>query len=96
MGEHDGPILKHLVKVEVIKQKDPSLKLSKIIFKCHFEENEFFTNDCLTSTLHYDDEEIIKVKGTKIDWKKNPTEKKVKKKQINKRTKKIRYKEKKV
>jgi len=41
----------------------------------------------LSSTLLFDQGEIIKSNGTKIDWKNNPTVTEVEKKQINKRTK---------
>lgn len=92
IGEGDLPILKHLLQMEITKQKDPVQKQERIIFTCIFSHNEFFTNDQLTASLLYDDESIIKSKGTHINWKKNPTITRVEKKQMNKRTKQTRIK----
>lgn len=61
-----------------------------MVFTCHFGENQFFTNKSLTQTLFYVDGEVVKAKGTKIEWKNNPTVITVEKKQVNRRTKKTR------
>lgn len=92
LGEADLPILRHLEKIEITNQKDPVQKQERTIFTCHFSENQYFTNKSLTATLLYDDESIIKSKGTKIDWINNPTISKVEKKQRNKRTNQTRVK----
>lgn len=59
--------------------------------KLTFEENEFFENkEPLTLTIYYkgDDDDVDRIEGTQINWKegKDPTHKKVKKKQKHKKT----------
>jgi nucleosome assembly protein 1-like 1 len=92
--EHDEPILKHLMEVEVKTSKDPML----FTFIFHFSPNEYFTNATLTKEYRlkcepdpkepfdFDGPEIIDCKGCKIDWKpnKNVTVKLIKKKQKHK------------
>jgi nucleosome assembly protein 1-like 1 len=84
--EKDEPILKHLKHIETERGDDPkSLKVSFL-----FNQNEFFTNDVLSLKIFYkgDDDEVEKIEGTQITWNegKDPTKKKVKKKQVNKKT----------
>lgn len=75
-----------------MKQRDPKLKQERVVFTCHFSSNSFFTNSSLSAALLYDDGEIIKSQGTKIEWLSNPTVQVVEKKQVHKRTKKVRMK----
>ena len=41
----------------------------------HFDKNEFFTNENLSFSAHYNNDEIVYSKGTFINWTKNPTKK---------------------
>lgn len=53
------------------------------------EDNDFFTPCKLSVTLEYESEDQVKeIKGTTIEWKdgKDPTKKKIKKKQKHKKT----------
>ena len=86
IGINDDEILDNLIKMDINLIENEKIS-KKIIFTCYFKKNEFFKNSELTTTLFYDEEELIKSSiGTKIDWKKNPTVEKVKKMQKNKRT----------
>lgn len=93
--EEDEPILEHLTDV-VIEDGVDSFKLH-----FHFSPNDFFSNAVLTKEFklklspteedpfNFDGPEIIAMKGMKIDWKsddKDVTQKKVTKKQKNKKT----------
>lgn len=96
IGQNDDEILETLEKIEIsTMENSENPKQRQIIFSCIFSKNNFFTNEKLTTKLFYNEETITKSKGTKIDWKKNPTIEKVKKIQKNKRTgkKRIIYKE---
>ena len=90
-GIDDEEILHNLEKIEIINKtdsKDEFLKMTDFI--CYFSENKYFDNKMLKTTLFYEGEQIMASKGTLINWKINPTLKKVKKIQVNKRTKKKR------
>lgn len=92
--EHDEPILKHLIDVNVTISREPM----GFELHFHFSPNEFFTNSVLTKqylmkcepdpedVLEFDGPEIISCKGTEIHWnqEKNVTVKKIKKKQKHK------------
>lgn len=93
--EEDEPILEHLTDVCVEDNVD-SFKLH-----FHFTPNDYFSNTVLTKEFklklgpreedpfNFDGPEIIAMKGTKIDWKsddKNVTQRKMTKKQKNKKT----------
>lgn len=92
--EHDEPILKHLLDIEVSLSKEPM----GFTLQFHFSPNDHFTNTILTKEyslnctpdsedpFEFDGPEIISCKGCKIDWKpnKNITVKLIKKKQKHK------------
>ncbi|XP_022658814.1 nucleosome assembly protein 1-like 1 isoform X3 [Varroa jacobsoni] len=93
--EDDEPILEHLTDV-VVEDNIDSFKLH-----FHFSPNEYFSNTILTKEFklklaptdedpfNFDGPEIVAMKGMKIDWKsddKNVTQRKISKKQKNKKT----------
>jgi len=93
--ECDEPILTHLQDIKVIiHDKDPV----GFSLEFHFEQNEFFTETCLTKRYEmryepdpeepfaYEGPEIIKCSGCTISWNKgkNVTVKQIKKKQKHK------------
>jgi len=93
--EEDEPILTHLTDVVI----EDTVDTFKIHF--HFSPNDFFSNSQLTKEFrlklspteddpfNFDGPEIIAMKGMKIDWKsddKDVTQKKVTKRQKNKKT----------
>jgi len=92
--EHDEPILKHLLDIDVLLAKEPM----GFTLQFHFSPNEHFTNTVLTKEyslncspdeedpFEFDGPEIISCKGCKIEWKpgKNITVKLIKKKQKHK------------
>lgn len=85
--EKDNEILVHLAKIHCSQVKVPSPELTVTLT---FNENEFFTNDSIKFVAVADENtsQTIEIKGTVIDWKegKDPTKKKVKKTQKNKKT----------
>jgi len=93
--EHDEPILKHLIDIQVILlEKNPM----GFVLEFHFSPNEFFSNSVLTKEYEmkctpdetdpfaFEGPEIYKCKGCTIDWYKgkNVTVKTIKKKQKHK------------
>lgn len=90
---HDRPILAHLQDI-VFSWIDTKAQTSfKVDF--HFSPNEFFTNTVLSKVYHLENSEddvdesvLTKTEGTTIDWLpgKNVTEKRITRKQRNKRT----------
>ncbi|GBN06897.1 Nucleosome assembly protein 1-like 1 [Araneus ventricosus] len=92
--EYDEPILKHLIDIKAETYKDPM----SFMLEFHFEPNEYFTNTVLTKFYElrcspeesdifaFEGPEIVKSKGSTIDWKKNKnvTVKTIKKKQKHK------------
>jgi len=85
--EKDLTILPFLTNVVVARQEDPKTLIINLTFK----ENEFFTNEKLTTTVRYKkdmDDEVEAVEGCAIEWKdgKDVTKKKIKKKQKHKKT----------
>jgi len=87
--EKDEPILKHITDV----QAEETLEPKQVRVDFYFSENEFFTNDKLSLTVHLkDSDEVTEVEGTFIDWKdgKDVTKKKIKKKQKHKKTNEVR------
>jgi len=95
ISELDEPILKNITHLDIQgtgddpedkdKKKSTSLTLT-------FAQNEFFTNTELKATLEFKGEEPDKLVGTEINWNegKDPTQKKVSKKQKSKKTGKTR------
>uniref|UniRef100_A0A7S3I5S4 Nucleosome assembly protein n=1 Tax=Favella ehrenbergii TaxID=182087 RepID=A0A7S3I5S4_9SPIT len=85
--EKDAPILEHLTNLNCSQVKLPSPKLTVTMT---FSENEFMTNETLsfTAVADNDTDQTIEVIGTVIEWKEgqDPTKKKVKKTQKNKKT----------
>lgn len=53
----------------------------------NFTKNPYFSNSHLDLTVEYDDEVMQMAMGTEIEWIDNPTVIKVKKTQVNRRTK---------
>ena len=85
--DKDGPILEKLTKLHATQVKLPQPKLT---VKMTFDENEFFTNTEISFTAIADNDtnQTVEVVGTDIDWKEgqDPTKKKIKKTQKNKKT----------
>lgn len=87
MKSEDYDILKSLINIEIVEEKDNS----NVAITLHFSENEYFTNSSLYVKIFVsedDDETPEKSEGTEINWKegKNITQKTIKKKQRNKKT----------
>jgi len=94
--EQDEEVLKHLVDVRITMQNESESKGFTIEFE--FSPNDYFSNTLLTKSyqlrtgldehepLTYEGPEIVKSKGSDIDWKKgkNVTIKMVKKRQKHK------------
>jgi len=93
--EYDEAILEHLTDITYTEEPD------KFILYFHFSSNDYFSNAVLTKEYKvrgtiseedpfaYDGPEILAKKGCKIEWKaddKNITQRKVTKKQKNKKT----------
>jgi len=88
--EKDEEIMKHLRHVETTASEDEKSNNMVVTLKMDFDENnEFFTPSTLFVSLEYESEDQVKeIKGTHIEWKegKDPTKKKIKKKQKHKKT----------
>jgi len=88
--EKDEPIIEHLTHVETETQEDEKTKNMNLTLRMNFKAgNDFFSNETLTVSLEYESEESIKaIRGTNIEWLegKDPTKKKIKKKQKHKKT----------
>lgn len=87
--KHDEPILKHLTNIT--GQHFPDRPGYELTFT--FSPNEYMENTELKKTYHMPDEHILeKTESTEIQWKtdKDPTKKRVKKKQKNKKTNAVR------
>ncbi|CAD8062869.1 unnamed protein product [Paramecium primaurelia] len=85
-NEKDWDVLKFLKKVELDHEENNN----NFTIKLTFLPNEYFTNEVLQKKFFFEDNEDtpIKSESTHIDWKdgKNITQKKVSKKQKNKKT----------
>ena len=84
--EKDEEILKHLKHIDTERTTEPTKTLQA---NFHFNENEFFDEKLLTLKIVYKgDDDVEKTEGTFITWRegKDPTKKKVKKKQKHKKT----------
>nr|CAD7202987.1 unnamed protein product [Timema douglasi] len=93
--EHDEPILKHLIDIQVLFLESNPMGF---VLEFHFSPNEYFSNSVLTKEYEmkctpddndpfsFEGPEIYKCKGCMIDWKKgkNVTVKTIKKKQKHK------------
>jgi nucleosome assembly protein 1-like 1 len=88
--EKDEEILQCLKHVESESKENEETKNAILTLKMEFEEgNDFFTPATLAVSLEYEAEDQVKlVKGTEINWLegKDPTKKKIKKKQKHKKT----------
>ena len=88
--EKDEPIMEHLQHVETIASEDEVSKNSIYTRKMYFaEDNDNFTPEVLEVSLEYESEDQVKsIKATTIEWLegKDPTKKKIKKKQKHKKT----------
>ena len=84
--EKDEEILKHVRHIQSERGESPKT----LAVKFFFNDNEFFDNKDITIKVIYkgDTDEVAKIEGTQINWKdgKDPTKKKVKKKQKHKKT----------
>jgi nucleosome assembly protein 1-like 1 len=82
--------MEHLTNVETETNESEVTKNMVLTLKLTFApNNDFFTNETLTVNLEYESEEAIKeIRGTAIEWLegKDPTKKKIKKKQKHKKT----------
>lgn len=91
--EKDEPLIEHLRHVETIASENPDTKNMVLTLKMVFDkENDYLTPttpDIIEVSLEYaSEEQVISVKGTNIEWLegKDPTKKKIKKKQKHKKT----------
>lgn len=87
VGEHDAPILEHLLHIDAktdVDEADDSKKIITLSFD--FADNEFFENKNLFVKLHSENEEAVRSEASEIKWKNNPTVEKTQKKQKNKRS----------
>ena len=92
MSEKDHEVLEHLKHVETETKDDEQTKRTLVMLRLYFApDNDWLSNEILEVTLDYDSAEdgsLVKVKGTEIEWLegKDPTKKKIKKKQKHKKT----------
>ena len=92
INDKDKEILSHLTNVETETKDDEKTKHTLLSLRLHFApDNDWLSNSMLEVTLDYDNAEdgsIEKVNGTEIEWLegKDPTKKKIKKKQKHKKT----------
>merc|ERR1711935_251596 len=89
MGEKDQPIFEHLQHVETQQGESADKKMTLTLRMTFATDNDNFTPNELSTTLVYESEDKVQeIKGTKIEWLegKDPTKKKIKKKQKHKKT----------
>ena len=88
--EKDQAIVEHLKHVETEASENPATKNMCLTLRMVFgTDNDHFSPSELTVTLEYESEDQIKsIVGTNIEWLegKDPTKKKIKKKQKHKKT----------
>ena len=88
--EKDEEIIEHLIHVETETSVNEETKNTVVTLKMVFaNDNEFFKPNELSVSLEYESEDQVKeIDGTTIDWLegKDPTKKKIKKKQKHKKT----------
>ena len=88
--EKDEEIMQHLQHVETSTSENEATKNTVVTLKMVFaSDNDFFTPETLQVSLEYESEDQVKeIKGTAIEWLegKDPTKKKIKKKQKHKKT----------
>jgi len=94
ISEADEAIMKNITHLDVASsgdEEDKSVKKSTSL-TLHFAQNEYFTNTELKVVLEFKGEEPDKSIGTEINWNegKDPTQKKISKKQKSKKTGKTR------
>ena len=82
--------MEHLTNIETETSENEATKNMVLTLKMAFAaNNDHFTNDVLSVSLEYESEEQVKeITGTVIEWLegKDPTKKKIKKKQKHKKT----------
>lgn len=87
--EKDQPIIEHLKHVETEQGENEDKNMTLTLKMVFSPDNDHFTPCELSTTLVYESEDRVKlIKGTKIEWLegKDPTKKKIKKKQKHKKT----------
>lgn len=88
--EKDQPIMEHLKHVETEQSENPVSKNQTLMLKMIFApDNDHFKQEELKVTLEYESQDRVKsIQGTAIEWLegKDPTKKKIKKKQKHKKT----------
>jgi nucleosome assembly protein 1-like 1 len=88
--EKDQPIFEFLKHVETVQGENEESKNMTLTLRMVFNsENDHFVPSTLSTTLEYESEDKIKqITGTDIEWLegKDPTKKKIKKKQKHKKT----------
>ena len=87
--EKDQAIMEHLVHVETEQGENENKNMTLTLRMRFSPANDHFTPCELSTTLEYESEDRVKqVKGTHIEWLegKDPTKKKIKKKQKHKKT----------
>jgi nucleosome assembly protein 1-like 1 len=88
--EKDEEIMEHLLHVETESSVNETTKNMVLTLRMQFaEDNDFFKPSTLKCSLEYETEDQIKeIRGTTIEWMegKDPTKKKIKKKQKHKKT----------
>lgn len=87
--EKDQPIMEYLKHVETEQGENDKKQMTLSLRMVFAADNDHFTPCDLTTTLIYESEDRVKeIKGTKIEWLegKDPTKKKIKKKQKHKKT----------
>jgi len=94
VSEADEAIMKNITHLDVASsgdELDKSIKKSTSL-TLHFAQNEYFTNTELKVSLEFKGEEPDKSIGTEVNWNegKDPTQKKIAKKQKSKKTGKTR------
>jgi len=67
---NDEKIIEHVKNVETATKENEETKNMELTLTMTFAaDNGFFTNETLSVTLEFEDEEAVKeIRGTKIDW----------------------------
>lgn len=81
--EKDSDLIEKIT--DVVTSEETVDKKKQLSATLHFAENEYFSNESLSLTLYYKDDdrdEVVRTVGTEILWKdgKDLTKKKIKKK----------------
>lgn len=87
--EKDVPIIDHLKHMETFADENEAKNLTLTLKMVFAADNDYFSPNELQVTVEFENEDTIKsIKGTEIQWLegKDPTKKKIKKKQKHKKT----------